>query len=55
LLITEGNDVPAKEKRMLKAQAKKKGLTGERADAYVYGTMSKIKEARAKKRKNVKK
>lgn len=47
--------MPVKEEQMLKKQAKKKGLKGERADAYVYGTMNKIKEARAKKRKNAKK
>lgn len=47
--------MPVKEEKMLKAQAKKKGLKGERANAYVYGTMQKIKEARSKKRKNVKK
>ena len=33
--------MPKKMERELKAQAKKKGLTGERADAYVYGTMRK--------------
>ena len=27
----------------LKRQAKKKGLTGKRADAYVHGTMNKVK------------
>lgn len=43
--------MPIKEESMLKKQAKKKGLKGERADAYVYGTMNKIKEARAAKRK----
>lgn len=42
--------MPIKEEKMLKKQAKKKGLKGERADAYVYGTMNKIKEARNKKR-----
>ncbi len=33
--------MPKKMERELKAEAKKKGLTGERADAYVYGTMRK--------------
>jgi len=42
--------MPVKEEKMLKKQAKKKGLNGERADAYVYGTMNKIKEARKAKR-----
>ena len=33
--------MPKKLERALKAEAKKKGLKGERADAYVYGTMRK--------------
>lgn len=33
--------MPKKLERELKGQAKKKGLKGERADAYVYGTMRK--------------
>lgn len=33
--------MPKKLERQLKAQAKKKGLKGKRADAYVYGTMRK--------------
>ena len=33
--------MPKKLERQLKAQARKKGLSGERADAYVYGTMRK--------------
>lgn len=33
--------MPKKLERELKSQAKKKGLKGERADAYVYGTMRK--------------
>jgi hypothetical protein len=36
--------------RALKAQAKKKGLTGERADRYIYGTMAKRKKTRKKKK-----
>lgn len=43
--------MPKKEHAKLKAQAKKKGLTGDRADAYVYGTLAKIEKRRAKKRK----
>lgn len=31
--------MPKKVEERLKRQAQKKGLTGERADAYVYGTM----------------
>ncbi len=33
--------MPKKMERELKAEARKKGLTGKRADAYVYGTMRK--------------
>jgi len=33
--------MPKKMEQNLKKQAKKKGLTGDRADAYVYGTMRK--------------
>lgn len=33
--------MPKKLERALKRQAKSKGLKGERADAYVYGTMRK--------------
>lgn len=33
--------MPKSEEKRLKKEAKKKGLTGERADAYVYGTMEK--------------
>ena len=33
--------MPKVMERKLKAQAKKRGLKGERADAYVYGTMRK--------------
>jgi hypothetical protein len=33
--------MPKKMERELKAEARKKGLTGARADAYVYGTMRK--------------
>jgi hypothetical protein len=33
--------MPKKMEKALKQQAKKKGLTGDRADAYIYGTMRK--------------
>lgn len=33
--------MPKKLERELKSQAKKKGLKGDKADAYVYGTMRK--------------
>jgi hypothetical protein len=36
--------MPKKVERKLKAEAKKKGLKGRRANAYVYGTLSKIKK-----------
>jgi len=45
-------NMPEKEERELKAQARKKGLTGERADAYVYGTLNKIEKAREAKHKS---
>lgn len=34
--------MPKELEKKLKANARKKGLKGERADAYVYGTMQKI-------------
>lgn len=43
--------MPKKEHRKLARQAKKKGLTGDRKDAYVYGTMNKIEKRRKAKRK----
>lgn len=33
--------MPKEMERKLKTEARKKGLTGKRADAYVYGTMRK--------------
>jgi hypothetical protein len=33
--------MPKKMEKELKSEARKKGLKGERADAYVYGTMRK--------------
>lgn len=43
--------MPKKLERELKKQAKKKGLTGERAGAYVYGTMRKAGWKPARERK----
>lgn len=43
--------MPKKIERKLKAQAKKKHLTGKRANAYVYGTMNKIEKRKKKKRR----
>jgi hypothetical protein len=44
--------LPKKMEKELKREAKKKGLTGERADAYIYGTMRKTgwKPKREKKK-----
>ena len=35
----------------LRRQAKKKGLSGERADAYVYGTMQEVTDWKPQRRK----
>ena len=46
--------MPKKLERQLKAQAKTKGLTGARADAYVFGTLQRAtgwKPSREKKQK----
>jgi len=37
--------------RKLKAQAKKKGFMGKRADAYVYGSLQKFTSWKPKKRR----
>ena len=47
--------MPKKEEEKLKRQARKKGLKGERLNAYVYGTMNKIEKRRKAKRKRTKK
>jgi hypothetical protein len=41
--------MPKKLHIKLEKQAKKMGLTGERKDAYVYGTMRKVEEPKKKK------
>jgi len=45
--------MPVKEERKLKRAARKKGLKGKRANAYVYGTLRKEgwKPSREKKKK----
>ena len=43
--------MPKKLERKLKSQARKKGLTGKRAGAYVYGTMRKSGWKPGKKKK----
>jgi len=42
--------MPEKLHRELKKQARKKGLKGERAKRYVYGTLAKVKKASRKKK-----
>ena len=42
--------MPKKLERQLKSQARKKGLKGRRADAYVYGTLRKTGWKPAKKK-----
>lgn len=43
--------MPKKLHRKLKAQARKKGYSGERADRYVYGTLNKVEGRKKKKRR----
>ena len=43
--------MPKKLERKLKAEAKKRGLTGDRADAYVYGTLQKVTDWKPQKSK----
>lgn len=43
--------MPVKIERALKAEAKKKGLKGDRKNAYVYGTLSKIEKGMKAKKK----
>lgn len=42
--------MPKKEERELDVRADRMGLRGDRKDAYVWGTMNKIKKARKAKR-----
>lgn len=46
--------MPEKVKKALKKVAKKKGMKGERADAFVYGTMANMKKRRRRKKKREK-
>jgi hypothetical protein len=46
-----GVEMPKALHNKLKRQAKKKGLTGEREDAYVYGTMTNIQKAKKRRSK----
>jgi hypothetical protein len=43
--------MPKALERRLKAQARKKGLSKERAGAYVYGTMQKVTDWKPKRKK----
>lgn len=43
--------MPAKMEKALKKSARKKGLKGKRAKAYVYGTMQKMGAMKPKKKK----
>lgn len=43
--------MPKKIEERLKREARKKGLTGERFDRYVYGTLNKIEKQRESPRK----
>ncbi len=43
--------MPKKLHDKLEREAEKKGLTGKRKDAYVYGTLTKIEEAQKRKKK----
>lgn len=45
--------MPKKLETALKSEAKKKGLKGKRADAYVYGTMRKTGWKPAQKKKKI--
>jgi len=47
--------MPKALERRLKKQAKKKGLKGERKDAYVYGTMQTVTDWRPHRNKKAKK
>lgn len=42
--------MPKKVENALKKEAAKKGLTGERKNAYVYGTLAKIDKKKGKKK-----
>jgi hypothetical protein len=47
--------MPKKLELNLKKEAKKKGLTGKKADVYIYGTLHKTGWSPSKKKKLVKK
>lgn len=51
LKILKAINMPKKMEMALKREAKKKGLKGERADAYVYGTLRKTGWTPKKKKK----
>ena len=43
--------MPKEMERKLRAEAKKKGLKGKRADVYVYGTLQKVTNWKPRKKK----
>lgn len=43
--------MPKKVEKALKKAAKKRGMKGERADAFVYGTMKNMEKRRRKKKR----
>jgi len=45
--------MPAEMERALRAEAKKKGFSGERADRYIYGTMMKTGWRPKRRRKTI--
>lgn len=47
--------MPKKMEKALKKKAKEKGLTGDRADAYVYGTMQEKTNWKPKRKRGKKK
>ena len=48
------NNMPTAMEKKLKAKAKKMGMTGERMNAFVYGTMRKVAGWKPKQQRNVK-
>jgi hypothetical protein len=47
--------MPKELERKLRKKAKAKGLSGKRADAYVYGTMQRVTDWKPRKKKSRKK
>lgn len=49
---TRNINMPKELHAKLKKQAKKKGLSGERAGSYIYGTLDKVEKKLYKRKKN---